>query len=398
MLGRTVGLAALCALGTSAILLPPGIATDKPLAPNIIVSPKRQVLELPCSACAFTAEKQEVDEFSGQSDEPFWIQGGGYKLVLDFSVSDDGQRLQLNGEAIYPPQFHRDAYFEGRPIYVDQVPAYFSSLDAAPDAARRVPLEITSSSLKIGALPAAVQIRFQIIGLEKQPMDLDEVEIYLLETGDGELLILRLDNAASPTFTPFPAPPSPHTPRPTVDLDDVEGCSRLPPPVCRFKKMIEAKLEAMRHGRYGLSRPCSGAHGPPFGPFSGARPQNVDSHREPGFPHGRPHHIRPFGTSHYGHHREGLHALARGIIAVLIPVMAGITVGLSVSLLGLLAGRLVGWTWSQLTPARQRRHHKLDRQQRRAEEGKILLSEDDMEPLPVYEEAPPYEVYGSNQK
>ncbi|KAK3722975.1 hypothetical protein LTR37_002121 [Vermiconidia calcicola] len=408
MLGRTVGLAALCALGTSAILLPPGIATDDPLALNNIVNPKEQRIQLPCPACAFTAEKKEIDEFSEESDDLFWIQGGEYKLLLDFTVSDDGQRLQLNGEPIYPPHFHRDAYFEGRPMHVDQVPAYFSSLDAAPDGARRVPLEVTSSSLKVDGLPATVgtkhggdsifHIRFRIIGLEKQPMDLDEVEILLLQTGDGELLILRLDNAANPSSMPFPAPPSPQSPRPTLDLDDVEGCSRLPPSICRFKKTVEAKLEAMRHGRYGSSRPCSEAHGPPFGAFSGVRPHDMNSHGVSGYPHGRPHHIRPFETSHYGHHREGLHALARAIIAVLIPVTAGITVGLTVSLLGLLAGRLVGWVWSRLTPGRQRCHNMLDRQQRRAEEGKILLSEDDTEPLPVYEEAPPYEVYGSDQK
>jgi hypothetical protein len=75
--------------------------------------------------------------------------------------------------------------------------------------------------------------------------------------------------------------------------------------------------------------------------------------------------------------------------------MAGITVGLLVSLLGLLVGRMIGFVWLRIYPNNHRRRHgRHTRRSRRhytVDEGKILLCEDDCEPLPRYEDAPAYE-------
>lgn len=78
--------------------------------------------------------------------------------------------------------------------------------------------------------------------------------------------------------------------------------------------------------------------------------------------------------------------------------MAGITVGLLVSLLGLLVGRMIGYCWLRLYPKptpTPRRRPRNSRHTLVAEEGKMLLTEDDPEPLPAYEAAPAYEEIDS---
>jgi hypothetical protein len=84
--------------------------------------------------------------------------------------------------------------------------------------------------------------------------------------------------------------------------------------------------------------------------------------------------------------------------------MAGITVGLLVSLLGMLFGRMIGFLWLRAYPTRRqhRRHRRrgicLSRDDTVIEEGKILLHEDDIEPLPAYEDAPSYEEVETRPK
>lgn len=88
----------------------------------------------------------------------------------------------------------------------------------------------------------------------------------------------------------------------------------------------------------------------------------------------------------------------RGFVAVLIPVIAGISVGLAVSLMGLVIGRLISWGWARFARKQKNGSGGAMRGAADVEEGKGLIladeeaDEDDDEVPPAYEDAPAYEV------
>ena len=77
---------------------------------------------------------------------------------------------------------------------------------------------------------------------------------------------------------------------------------------------------------------------------------------------------------------------------ILIPVMAGVTMGMTVSLIGMLVGRLIAFVWIKFRRGGQRGYASVTQDEDEtevAEKGEIHLLTS--EPLPVYEEAPAYE-------
>ena len=396
---RSAGLLAASALGASALILPPGIApasNDHEGALPSIVNPKNQLIELPCPSCAFSPDR-ELLELDKDRDDLAWIQGGSNNVVLDFSLSQDGSALELGGKPIYAPQSQTNALLSGEPLYVHQMPTQHS--------ARKVPLEITgvglSTEAEVRASPEGdviVQLQLRIMSIEGHFMQFDGVRIHLLISSAGELLILRLDIVPDTTFTPFPGltTPPPSSP-PTMDMPHMEDCKSLPLAFCRFREMIEAKVSSMRQSHHGPPVPLPDFRGPPPPPLvrPSINPHHLDFDAPPPHHHGRPHHGRPHGSHHY-HSFGGTNSFMRSVISILIPVMAGITVGLLVSLLGLLVGRMVGFCWLRIYPnsstkSCRRRRSRRSRRRSLAAEGKILLTEDDPETLPAYEDAPAYE-------
>ncbi|RMY85089.1 hypothetical protein D0862_11263 [Hortaea werneckii] len=452
MIGRAVGITAACALGASALILPPGIAPEhrEQLSDlsTTIHDPKNQIHTIPCSECAFPDASERVDD-AAQEDDQFWIQGGAKNLVLNFTVSEDGKSLQMNGGNIYPPTFQQDGVFEQQPVYVKQVPAKSGLLDIkANKLSRSAELEVTAYGVKEGEKQAIspngdmlVPVNLDIFGLENQFMhSLDEVALNLLLTGDGELLIMSVDsNPASDTsphglgFLPIPPPPRPHRNYDDVDSFPLPGppghfhgppphkmhdfepkeCTMLPEPLCKLTSMIESKIDSVmaHHGPpHGFRKGgCHGRKGPKQMPghirphFMRPGQKDDEGNMEPH--HGRPHHGRPHGMHHgphpHHHHHHGhghfkahfVHAFAKGLVAVLIPVMVGITVGMFVSLVGLVVGRLIGYLWIQL--ARGGRRGSVNNAQREIvlEEGedRAMIAEIEGEAPPQYEDSPAYE-------
>ena len=405
---RSVGIFAICAVGATALILPPGIAPTSgegdDLRPSI-VNPKNQLIQLPCPACAFSTKGHTVEE-KKDFDDLYWIQAGSNDVVLNFSISDDGLALELGGQSIYAPNQQWNALISGKRIYVHQVPASTSDTENDSDDVRRVPLEITSigwsTEAEVRASPEGdviVQLQIRIMAVEGQFMELDGVRIHLLRTNVGELLILRLDNVPDSTSLPLPSllgsAPSPHPP--TTGMPDMKECKMLPTAFCKLRDMIEAKFDSIRQGEFPPRPPRLhfDGHPPHIPPHINSH--NLDFDAPPPNQHGRPHHVRPHGEHHNHHGHRGVHSILRSIIGILIPVMAGITVGLFVSLLGMLFGRMIGFLWLRVyrnkRPHRRhrRRGTRLSRDDAAIEEGKILLQEDDIEPLPVYENAPAYE-------
>ena len=228
-----------------------------------------------------------------------------------------------------------------------------------------------------------VPLKFLIMGLDRHSANL-QVAIDLLKTGDGELLILRVESLPQSNFLPI----QPQT-EPSPEMSDVKECDILPLQLCKLRNLLHAKLQGMRlHS----STPCSApswlsTHKPPFG-----RPRFRDGLIRH---HGRPHHMRPYLDNHSHHRHHFVRAFTRGLLAILIPVMAGITVGLSVSFLGLVIGRAIGCMWIRLGRGGQHRFSSVTMEE--CDEfdcdSKILLDE----PPPLYEAAPAYEEIEKGQ-
>lgn len=104
----------------------------------------------------------------------------------------------------------------------------------------------------------------------------------------------------------------------------------------------------------------------------------------------RPHGMHQ-GLPHHGHHGQArfMHKFVGAVVSVLVPVVAGITMGMFVSLLGMAAGRLIGYLWIKFRRGGQRGYATVAQKEESVEKGTLELAEE--EPLPAYEDAPAYE-------
>ncbi|KXL48099.1 hypothetical protein M433DRAFT_505821 [Acidomyces richmondensis BFW] len=420
MLRRTVGILSTCALGASAFLIPPGVAPASDTRPDglsmSIIDPKKQIVTIPCPQCAFSMQEEKV-ESEGDHDELFWIQGGANNLVLNFTVSEDGRLLRLNDMPVYPVL---GGMHDFGLLSVKQVPADAVLDDVASGLVRSTELVVTGLDVGAGETQSLspngdmlVPVKVKIIDLEFQPMRLPEIQVKLLKTGEGELLIMETTMTETPDDMETPLPDlngmpddmafEVHRPfhGPPHHFDRHKECSMLPAPLCKLKSIIESKIDhMMEHGPGSgrMGRPCPGGKSRPEGnKLPGHIKPHFDISGEEGRPrshHGRPHHTRPYGPHHggraYHFHHHFLRAFAKGLVAVLIPVMAGITVGMTVSLIGLIVGRLVGFAWIKFARRGRRGPASITAQESIVEEGedKAMLAE--MEAPPVYEHAPAY--------
>lgn len=422
-LGRCVSLVAATSALTSAFLIPPGFAPSPDSSvPDLAVSvidPKSKHLTLPCAECAFPIRQPNAEDTREGENGFLWIQGGANSVKLDFTISEDGKQLEVNGRPIYPPEWHEGSYLKGNVVYVEQVPSFSAAFEDSEDEnVRKVALAVTGSRLMTAPETALTPngdvlapIRYQIFTLEDQPVTLDEVNIKLLRTGEGELLIMELTTTSNESEGPedgedgdfFPFHPHhgpPYGPPPTTYSEDLE-CKTLPPSLCRLKNMFDAKISGLSHGGPGRQGGCGGRNGagkhlPSHIKAPFMHPGHEDGpdghHHRP-----RPHHFRPHGPHHHGHrhHRpqgfadDFLHAFGRGFVAILIPVFTGLFIGIAFSLIGMLLGRLIGYMWIQLARGGRRgtANAAHEEQIMEAGEDKGMLEQE----LPVYEDVPAYE-------
>lgn len=397
MYGRFVGITFLCILGAGALTTRSRIVRDanynEAQFQRTSADSKKQIIDLPCPSCAWLP----LDVDSDYDDDLYWTQDRHSRLILDFSISDDGTRLQLDGEPIYPSESYRAASHGGLPIYATH--QWASGGYSAFEQSTGVPLEVTSFGLVVTEHPVSssdveddaddrvLQIAIRIAGLERQPVNA-EVAITLWREGDGELMILSIDGIPHRGLS-----------RSSVGASTPNGlqgdCIGVPASVCRLRHIVESRLGKLRHSRFGFRRPCTGR------PSAATHfPHNGDASQPTFHHHGRPHHLPPYGNHYHSHLRHRLsHTLIKAAIAVFIPVMAGITTGLIVSLVGLVVGRTVGYIWIRAF------RHKLERQPAtqsvrasRYREGKGLLADEEIDPPPVYEHAPAYDELVSEEK
>lgn len=419
---------AACALGASAFLIPPSVAlasTDGPLMPTTL-NAKSFALQVPCSECVFSPKKEAIEDEA--EDDVFWIMGGSNAVVLNFTVSDDGERLALNGEDIYPIQFLSSNLGK---TFVDQVPSTTTLEDIKSGDAKTTPVEVTGSGVVVMSEDVispqgdvVVSMKHTIFELERQPVSIDSVSIQLLKTSTGELMIAHVDTVERLPPRPndsFGRPPPPDIGRFEELVDELEGspfpprphhegppaehfrhskeCDVLPAALCKLRNAVEAKFHDIKDG--GRKAGCHGRKGgfPHMGQLPGhirphfMRPEH-DENAPPARHHGRPHHMRPHGHHHHHHEHSFMHSFSSGFTAVLIPTLAGIAVGMTVSLIGLVVGRLISFLWIKLYRGGRRGYASvaLDEStcEAEAEKDTTPVEVEDLEALPAYEQAPAY--------
>lgn len=394
MIGRTAGIVAASALGASALLIPSNFELEQ--GADLVLpegsGAKHALIQLPCPECAFPFKQTEgANDVEPAAEEEFSIQGGSYSVVINMTVSENGKTLEINGEPVFPMGIQLETMKER--VYVNQVASSVSVEDVEAGKAKTTPLEVTSSGVSYQQAEhispdghMKMPIKHTIFALEGQQVSLDEVIIMLLKTPEGELFITEIATEAREPAQPVEDLILP----PLAALDGETDCRFFSARLCQLKHMLEEKVKSMRQGhRHGGKRVgCHGAKGKKAG-----RPHHMESH-------GRPHHMEshdhvdgPHGGYHF------MHSFARGLTAVLIPTMAGVAVGMVVSLFGLCFGRLLGFLWF-----RHRRGGRRGYEPVRLEEGDAVAEAEaecekkysaavleQSEPLPVYEEAPSYE-------
>ena len=412
---KSAGIAATCcALGASAFLLPPNLVPKEKAAslPFVSTNAKNQVLELPCSSCAFPAPKSE-EHADSIGDQLFSIRGGANNLILNFTISEDGTTLELNKVPIYPAE--RSFENAGSEWKILQVPASVE-IDALENGeVQGTPLHISGSGTKVSNIMSyhgdeIIPIKWQLLSLENEPMTVDEVAIQLIKTEEGELLILSVEHIdenmldSLPPMLFGPPPPPHHHPHGPPQRE----CKSLPGPVCRLVHAMEDRVEMMKHSRFGQFGMKGGCHG-----RKGPRPHHMPGHIKPHLPfggsderphghHGTPHHMRPHGHhGHHGHHHHRhhyMHSFFKGFVAIMIPVMAGIFFGLLTSIVGLVLGRFIGWLWIRVVRDGKRGYASVAQDDAAAEEDdsaeKAYAHADELEAdaPPMYEDAPAYEL------
>lgn len=436
MIGRSIGIATtVCALGASALLIPPGVApaTHSDGTFPLVVDPNNRYLTLPCPGCVFPSKQPNVADVS---DDLFWIQGGANSIILNFSVSDDGQRLQLGGQDFYGAGDDMT-----RRLRVQQIPSTASVAELEAGQVNAATLEITSGEATTrrhvptdddAGHTQLTQTDFTIKTLEGQQVELDRVTVTTLRLSDATVLIVHVEALSTQShemeMMPVDDEDSPpfHSRRPeSVDKmtppqhggphglgHDAKGmpkdCGSLPAALCRFKHAFEAKVFGM--GKAG-KKPCPGRKGQHINPWKGkdgrvrlpshikgpkfhTRPDGKSDGPHHGRPHhGRPHHMHSHQDGHHRHHQHSfLHAFANGFVAVLVPVMAGITIGMAVSFIGMVFGRLISFLWIRFVRGGRRGYASVALVDNTAEQVDFRNAEIvEMEAPPMYEHAPKYE-------
>lgn len=407
MLGRNLGLVAASALGASAFLIPAGLAPsdDKDFAFSTfsVVNPKNQVVRVPCSACLFPYSKGEGVKEEAENPEDTWfhIQSASNDLVFNFTVSDS-QSLELNGATV----LNAEDVFRAPDLYLDQVPSSASNIEIENGEAPRAPLQVNSMGVGLSNDPASssgdrlMSLHILTFGLESVTI-MEGVVVELLRTIEGELLILSVERKAGPgsEMPLFKA----------VVIDEVEEvedqrCGAF----CKIKSVIESKindLKSFAHSKKPGKKPGCNRR-----PFPGGK---LPSHIKPGFLHPEVQHaeeddqpVPPFfhgGRPHHGHHRHHrhhgfFHYFVRGALAVAVPILAGVAVGMFISVASLLIGRFVSFLWTKFVRGGRSGYESISLDDEAelgeaeiSDEKVVYVAETDLEAPPVYENAPAYE-------
>jgi hypothetical protein len=306
---KFITVAGLAAVG-QALLLPPTITTMdndiiSTLPFEVATEVDGRVLDLDCRGC-----RVAVPSHMGTTS---WVEAEN-RLRLNFSIAhEDSEKLLLNGVQVYPtsdlmigtltaPQIIKSTHDHDDVVKSNPRLGYeFSIRPVVSDQQDQIELiAIYLQIIEVGA--------FFVDGLES-------VELKLLKTPSGKLMIGDLGTA--PTTNPTPTPG-----------DSERECTTM---ICKWRVIIASKLSHLKS-----LKGCGGKTRPSGNLPASARPKH----------HGRP---RPHGLHRpYRHHKKnhGLGHFMRSIVLhIFFPVVIGIFTGVTASLIGMIVGHLAIFLW-----------------------------------------------------
>jgi len=347
MFSKAALVASLTAM-TQAILLPPSISSsDIEIVNNlpfeVVAQADSRTVNLQCTGCPVA-----VAQKGGKTT---WMHGVDSQLLLDFSI-EHGQSdiLYMNGVQFFPPRLDQNHVPE--PLTALQVAAGTKPSDASNQHLRLgyellIRPAVRDSKDGIAADIALINIHFQIAEIGDKFVDgLESVELKLLKTSSGKLMIV--DQKIAPTTNAGGA-----------------DCQTM---ICKFRNIISDKLSAIKSGKKGCSQKAGAmrphGHGRP-GPFQHGR-------------HGR-----------HGRHRFAhfMHTLKNIAFHVLIPVFIGVAVGMTASIVGMIAGQMIVFFWRAIYRNGQGNYSHIEQEEsfeEGEEEEKSLV--ENQGPPPVYED------------
>ncbi|KAG0645113.1 hypothetical protein D0Z07_9253 [Hyphodiscus hymeniophilus] len=347
-----------------AFLLPPTITEADSDIINILpfedaVSIKDQAVEIPCPGCPVAITDLEGKMHSAQVENI---------LRLNFSLSlNEQDRLLMNDIQIYP--IDAESPTSLGLLTADQLvksPGGVWQYAASPKLGYSLMVSHPSDTSNNEQLDL-ILVKLEVLEVADKFVDrIPAVVIKLLETPSGKLMIGDTEIIAVPS-------------RVSAPIDSGKECTTI---LCKWRAIIAGKLSKIK-GCAGKNR--HGGHGKQS---QGLRPHG----------HGRP---RPHGPHrpHRHYHRSGGFARFLRSIAlhVFVPIMIGVVVGVTTSLVGMVVGHLIVFLWRAVFRRGQRgQHHRV--QEVVVEDGEEKAFLEPQCPPPTYEEAPAYEVATADEK
>jgi hypothetical protein len=352
---------------TQAFLLPPTITEADSDIVNTLpfedaIGIKDRVMELNCPGCPVV-----IADIDGHKH--FTFSPVESVLLLNFSLQDNDQLL-LNGIPVYPVDIQSPTFME--PLTADQLvksPADTWEYAATPKLGYSLAVGHPAKGSNNEQLDL-VSVKLEILEVaDKFVHGMPTVELKLLETPSGKLMIGSAEIQSAPS-------------RVSAPTDSDKECTTT---ICKWRAIIADKLSKIKGCAGRKGRPGShGKHG------SGVRPHG----------HGRPRPQGPHRPHRHHHRRGGFARFLRSIVLhVFIPIMIGVVVGVTTSLIGMIVGHFIVFIWRFFF--RRRQHGQYRRvQQEVAVEGddEAKSSLEQQGPPPTYEEAPAYEAVVVDEK
>ncbi len=353
MLFRELAVVAALATVVPAFLIPPALSqADSDMITTLpfedAIAMDGRVMGLPCPGCPVVADiegKMHVAETDSI-------------LKLNFSISHDGaDQLLLNGVQIYPIDLLSQKSME--PLTAGQL------VKTVDNKWQHAATPVLGYSVGIRHRPSSEEDQLDLVTVHIEIVEVADtflsgipaVDLKLLQTPSGQLMIGDAQITASPSPSPMPE----------------QECTTI---LCKWRAIVADRLAQMKGGKG-----CSGKHQP--------APAHVDVPPKHHGHHGaRPHHHNPH---HYHHGKHGGFArILRGIaIHIFIPVLIGILCGITASLVGMVVGHIAIFTWRLLFRRGEQytRYHKCPHSQRSSKEGdeesKGFLEHQDTPPVYV---------------
>jgi hypothetical protein len=295
---------------SQAFLLPPTITS----ADNDIISTlpfeaateiDGRVLDLDCRGCRVAVP--------GDMGTTSWVEAEN-RLRLNFSIAhEDSEKLLLNGIQVYPAS---DLMIET--LTAPQITKSTHNHEDIVKSSPRLGYEFS-----IRPVVSNQQDQIELITISLQIVEvgtffvdgIESVELKLLKTLSGKLMIGDLETA--PTTNPTPTPG-----------DNEKECNTM---ICKWRAIIADKLSHLKP-----LKGCGGKTRPSGNLPADARPKH---HSRP-----RPHGLhRPY--RHHNKHHDLGHFMRSIVLHIFFPVVIGIVTGVTASIVGMVVGHLAIFLW-----------------------------------------------------